>query len=95
MAMEDYLAVDDRPLSQCLADVATCDLYIAIVAWRYGFIPPLDNPEQRSITELEYRHATKLGKPRLVFLLGEDVPWPPRFVERDEKRAHLEALRER
>jgi hypothetical protein len=37
-AMEMYVASDERPLDVCLADVAQCDLYIGIVAWRYGFV---------------------------------------------------------
>jgi Domain of unknown function (DUF4062) len=28
IAMEDYVAADERPLATCLADVAACDLYI-------------------------------------------------------------------
>ena len=27
MAMEDYVATDQRPLDKCLADVASCDVY--------------------------------------------------------------------
>jgi tetratricopeptide (TPR) repeat protein len=77
IAMEDYVATDQRPLAKCLEDVAACDLYVGIFAHRYGHVPNLDNPEGRSITELEYRHAQTLGIPRLVFLLDPDTPWPP------------------
>jgi hypothetical protein len=80
VAMEYYGAQDTRPLDKCLADVASCDLYICIVAWRYGFIPM---GHSHSITELEYRQAVESGKPRLVFLLSEDAPWPQSRVERD------------
>jgi hypothetical protein len=76
VAMEDYVAADQRPVERCLADVATCDLYIGVFAHRYGYIPDQDNPEGRSITELEYRHAQATGKPRLVFLLDPEAPWP-------------------
>src|SRR5262245_16992236 len=69
IAMEDYVASDQRPLDKCLADVAGCDIYVGIFAWRYGFIPTNDNPEQKSITELEYRQAVRTGKQKLVFLL--------------------------
>ena len=52
-AMEDYVAVDERPVDECLADVATCDVYVGIFAWRYGYIPPAEqNPQGLSITEL-------------------------------------------
>src|SRR5262245_681674 len=76
VAMEDYVATDQRPLDKCLADVAACDVYVGIFAWRYGYIPDQGNPERKSITELEYRKAGELGKACLVFLLDENVPWP-------------------
>jgi Domain of unknown function (DUF4062) len=78
VAMEDYAAGDARPLQQCLVDVAGCDVYVGLFAWKYGNVPAEhENPEQRSITELEYREAERLGKPRLVFVLRPDAPWPP------------------
>jgi hypothetical protein len=74
-AMEKYGARDDRPKSACEADVANCDIYIGIFAWRYGHIPKDDNPEGYSITELEYLAAKDAKKPRLIFLLADDFPW--------------------
>jgi Domain of unknown function (DUF4062) len=32
VAMEDYVATDQRPLVRCLADVEACDLYVGIFA---------------------------------------------------------------
>ena len=63
VAMEDYVASDQRPLDRCLDDVASSDVYIGIVAWRYGYVPPTGNPDRLSITELEYRHAVRLNIP--------------------------------
>ena len=77
VAMEDAVARNALPMDQCRADVASCDIYVGIFAQRYGYIPPHDNPERKSITELEYRHAVELDKPRLIFLLKEDAGWPP------------------
>jgi len=75
-AMENYVASDDRPVDQCLSDVRACDVYIGIFAWRYGYVPPpAHNPNQLSITELEYREAKTQGKACLIFLLDEDAPW--------------------
>jgi hypothetical protein len=93
IGMEDYPAIDERPLDKCRKDVADCDIYVGIFAWYYGYIPPHDNPEGKSITELEYRHASVLGKQRLIFLLRGDAPWPPPMMERGEKYASIEALR--
>src|SRR2546421_6807074 len=81
IAMEDYVAADQRPLDKCLADVAKCDLYIGLFAWRYGYVPSKGNPERKSITELEYRKATKTGKCCLIFILAEDAPWPPTAMD--------------
>jgi hypothetical protein len=79
VAMETYGARDDRPVDLCLRDVAACDLYVGIVAWRYGHVP---DDHDHSITELEYRQAVASGKPRLVFL-AEKAGWPFDRVEVD------------
>jgi len=82
ISMEDYVAQDQRPLQKCLQDVASCDIYIGIFAWRYGFIPQdeKDNPDKLSITELEYRKAKENGIPCLIFLLDMEE-WPLRFSD--------------
>ncbi|WP_422772741.1 HEAT repeat domain-containing protein [Plantactinospora sp. WMMC1484] len=90
VAMESYVAEDRRPLERCLADVAECDVYVGIFAWRYGFVPA---GYDRSITELEYREALTGGKPCLIFLLDEEAPWPRSFVDRGADADKIEALR--
>jgi Domain of unknown function (DUF4062) len=40
VAMESYVAAPESPLERCLRDVAECDFYIGVFAWRYGYIPP-------------------------------------------------------
>lgn len=99
IAMEDYAAGDVRPLQQCLADVESCDVYVGLFAWKYGYVPPEhENPEGRSITELEYREAGRHQKPRLVFVLRPEAPWPP--VEMDahtgegDRGDHIRRLRD-
>ena len=66
VAMEDYVAADQRPLDKCLADVGKSDIYIGIFAFRYGYVPleAHGNPGKISITELEFRHAEKLNQTR-------------------------------
>lgn len=98
VAMEDYVAADQRPLEKCLADVAGCDLYLGLFAWRYGYVPEqAENPAGRSITELEYRRAAKLGKPCLIFLLDEAAAWSPRWLDQvtgeGEQGQRIKALR--
>jgi hypothetical protein len=81
IAMEDYVARDDRPAAQCLRDVVRSDLYVGLFAWRYGFIPAQNNPGSLSITELEYRQAEAKSIPRLVFLLDDSALWPPPMLD--------------
>ncbi len=81
IAMEDYVASDQRPLAKCLQDVEGSDLYVGIFAWRYGYVPTEDNPLGLSITELEYRRAAQLDKPCLIFLLEKGAAWPPPMMD--------------
>ena len=39
VAMEDYVADSAVPLKKVLTDVAGCDAYVGIFAWRYGYMP--------------------------------------------------------
>ncbi len=88
ISMEDYVATGRRSLEQCLVDVASCEIYVGIFAWRYGFIPP---GQTRAITELEYREAKRLGRKCLIFLLDDDN-WPRKLSDRDV--TSIEKLRE-
>jgi hypothetical protein len=92
--MEYYSATDQRPLDKCLSDVASCDLYIGIFAWRYGYIPPHGDPEARSITELEFRKARSSRIPCLLFLLDEAAEWLAADVEAGEGSRRIKAFRE-
>ncbi|MFI9011503.1 NACHT domain-containing protein [Actinosynnema sp. NPDC053489] len=88
VAMEHYLAEDRRPLDRCLADVRACDLYVVVMAWRYGFVP---EGMDRSVTDLEYREAVAAGKPVLAFVLSDDQPWQPRLMEATPRVAEFRA----
>ena len=73
VAMEDYVAADERPAAKCLADVASCDLYVGLIAWRYGYVSTQNNPESHSVTEMEFRKAGVAKVPRLMFLAHRDA----------------------
>ena len=77
IAMEDYVATDQRPVEKCLKDVETADIYVGLFAFRYGYIPPEqhNNPKGLSITELEYRCADANKKPCLMFVVQDTTPW--------------------
>ena len=94
VSMEDYVASTQRPLDKCLADVAACQAYVGLFAWRRGFIPP---GHEHAITELELREAERHEVPCLVFLLADDAPWPAAMRDADPGAIHAlrEALRTR
>ncbi|HEX6745694.1 MAG TPA: DUF4062 domain-containing protein [Longimicrobium sp.] len=71
--------------------------YVGIVSHRYGGVPrdSRRNPNQLSITELEYRRALGRGIPVYMFLMSDDHPTQLGNVETVEAyRAKLHALRE-
>jgi hypothetical protein len=93
VAMEDYVAADVRPVDKCLADVVASDVYIGIFARRYGHCPPHDNPQGRSITEMELRCALEKKKETLLFFLHPRAKWRLSSLEEDEGAAsRLKAL---
>jgi len=55
--VDSYAPDSDPVLESCLADVASCQLVILIQGYRRGFVPASGNPEQLSITHLEFRQA--------------------------------------
>jgi len=98
IAMEDYVATDQRPVDKCLLDVGKADIYVGLLAFRYGYIPPThhNNPKQLSITELEFRRAEELGKMCLIFVVNEKTPWSPSFVDAytsEDKGARIKTWR--
>jgi hypoxanthine phosphoribosyltransferase len=94
VAMEHYVAADERPLSKCLSDVENCDILVGIIAWRYGHRPQCkENPHNYSITELEIRHALDKNIACLCFLLDEDESWEHNLTDIGENGESVENLR--
>lgn len=93
-AMEKYPARDDRPKVASEANVSKCDIYIGIFAWRYGYVPYKDNLEGKSITELEYLAAERTQRPRLIFLLADDAPWPSSLRDAEQQEDEGKRIRD-
>src|SRR5215472_18895518 len=100
--VHSYRPNSDTVRDSCLDDVDTCDLYVLILGHRYGFQPPVDNPEELSITHLEFRRAGQSGKPQVALLRTSipderlsDMADPPRLALvrafRDEVAAAVRA----
>jgi hypothetical protein len=83
IGMEQYVAEGSKPVERCKADVRAADVYVIIVAWRFGYVPgrTASPPDGRSITEIELQEAQASGRPVLAFLLDPEAPWPPNRVE--------------
>jgi hypothetical protein len=99
VAMEEYVAESAIPLTKVMEDVASCDAYVGVFAWRYGFVPrkgpriPGARPAKTSITEYEYRQAGLRGLEILIYLLHEQAPWPAAQIDGVRDPAQGEAVR--
>jgi hypothetical protein len=82
LELEEYGALGAPILERSYRDIAESDIFISILGFRYGYIPPR---QTKSILELEYNEATKLKKPVLAFLLKDDTPILPSDLEHDTK----------
>ncbi|MEA3014664.1 MAG: hypothetical protein QOD42_3209 [Sphingomonadales bacterium] len=72
--------------------------YIGIITKKYGQTPPDPdrNPEERSITELEYDEAMRLDRPILLFIMAGDHKVLEEDIELDpDRRAKLAAFKAR
>jgi len=81
-AMELFNASHKKPLDVCLKEAEESNIFICIVAWRYGSI---DKRTGKSITQLEYETAYQRKIPCLVFLLDDNLPWPVKFIDKGEQ----------
>lgn len=100
IGMEDYVATDQRPVDKCLSDVEHAEIYIGLFAFRYGCIPAPNHQQDQnfSSTELEYRHAGVLGKPRLTFVAKDDAIISLKYVDavtgEGDRGERIKSLRE-
>ena len=94
IGMEQYVAEQSTPLERSTDDVRSADVYVVLVAWRYGYIPTHpDNSERHSITELEYTAAVGAHKTILAFLLDPQAPWPPNWIDAVTQASGADILR--
>ncbi len=90
--MESYDSESRSPLSKVREDIRSCDAFVGLYAWRRGAYPRADGNEdvplpegivlgKSSYTEVELAFAREKGIPDFLFLLADDVPWPPGQIE--------------
>ncbi len=78
IAMEYFGSQSEEPTRVCETEIQECDLFVGIYAYRYGFVP---QGGETSITRREYELAQHLKKPCLCFIVKDDFPWNPKFIE--------------
>jgi len=76
--MEFFGARPSRTFDVITEELVSCDLYIGILARRYGSRDPVSGG---SFTELEYQIAKREGIPTMFFLI--DQPPHERSIETD------------
>ena len=87
--MRHFAARDGNPAAYCQQRVRECEIYVAVIGFRYGSLVP---GEEVTYTELEFRAASLVGVPRLIFLL-EDSACPPGLSDAD--RGPVQRFRQR
>src|SRR5258708_30258339 len=77
IAMETFSAKSGQPAGECIRMAAEADAVICVVAYRYGYVPPVElgGGAERSITWLEVDAAKRAGKPVFAFLVDPNAPW--------------------
>ena len=86
--MEAYVADNVQPSLECIEDVKNCNIYILIIANRYGFIPPQNNPGEISITEIEYNTAIQDPQKTILAFFADETD--PQFLpDMDEEPSLL------
>ncbi len=90
--MEHLSASDDEAISASLRMVNDTDVYVLILAHRYGYVP---KGHALSVTEMEYNRAVERKIRRLVFVMHDDHPVKASDVEKGEAAIKLDAFKNR
>jgi hypothetical protein len=98
LAMENDSAKPIDVIDSSLGMVQDAWAYIGVISQKYGQTPPSPdrNPRNLSLTELEFDAAVRLGRPILLFIMGDNHLLRKADIETDAgNREKLNAFRER
>ena len=70
--MERFTAEDRPTVEACQSRAVDCEIFVGIVAHRYGWEP---DGQEKSITWLEYEAAREAGRPCLMFEIDPAAPF--------------------
>jgi hypothetical protein len=92
VAMENFGPDPRTAVELCQEKLERADLFLGLYAHRYGYLP--DGFAGRSITELEYEWAAARRPPLpfLLFVANDELPWPPKWVDRGDSAERLQAF---
>jgi tetratricopeptide (TPR) repeat protein len=90
--MEHQPASDEEAITFSLRLVDESDIYLGVFAHRYGYVPKHDNPDQISMTEMEYNRAVELKMPRLIFIMDKAHPITIDDVDQGENAVKLKTF---
>ena len=83
IGMEMFSAADEEQWEIIKSQIDVTDYYVLIIGNRYGSVIP-DGPDAGiSYTEKEFNYAVSQGVPVLAYLIDEDVPVKPSYVEKE------------
>jgi hypothetical protein len=71
--VHSYRPDSETVRDSCLNDVDKCDFYVLILGHRYGFQPSQGNPDNLSITHLEFRRAASIPRIALIQMSVPDI----------------------
>lgn len=77
--MEYFGSSPEKPLDVCLSQVRESKVFVGILGMRYGSI---DEESGLSFSELEYMEAMKANIPILIYIIDEEYPIPPKYVDK-------------
>ena len=87
IAMEDFGPGRSPPVDHCKQKVLSADIVLGLYAHRYGFQP--DGYNGKSITQLEYEWAVDTNKDFRAFVVDDNQPWLPKYIDDGDKKARL------
>jgi CheY-like chemotaxis protein len=90
--MEVFGARPADATAVCFDEINESDVLVGIYAHRYGYVPA---GQATSITEQEFDFARSKEKPVFCFLVDQDHPWLPRYIDVDALHAAATAFRRR
>lgn len=90
--MEVFGARPAEATTASLEEVEESDVFVGIYAHRFGHVPL---GTSSSISQMEFEFARKLNKPTFCFIVNDEYPWPPKFVESEPGRNSLENFKRR